>query len=90
MRATKSRTIPALLVVVGASFAVSATVGAPGAVAEPGTIACQQGQIVIAGQCAAPDTNANNVPAPRVGTGPGMNGGGSGMGGGDHGLGQGR
>jgi len=85
MRATKSRTITALLVAVGASFAVSATTGAPGAVADPGTIACQQGQVVIDGQCAVPDTNANNLPAPQGGSGAGMNGGGSGMGSGGNG-----
>ena len=57
-------------------------IGAPTAVAQPGTIDCQGGQIVIDGQCNVPNNNANNVPALPGGTGgPGM-GGGYGMGGG--------
>ena len=84
MLATSSRIITALLAAAGAAFAVSATIGAPTAVAQPGTIECQQGQVVIDGQCAVPDTNANNVTAPQGGTGgAGMYGGGSGTSGGD-------
>ena len=90
MRPTKSRTITSLLAAVGAGFAVSAIIGAPAAVAQPGDTACAPGQVVIDGQCNVPD-NANNVPAPQDGTGgPGMGSGDSGMGGGDHGGGHGR
>jgi hypothetical protein len=90
MRPTKSRTIASLLAAVGAGFAVSAIIGAPAAVAQPGDTACAPGQVVIDGQCNVPD-NANNVPAPHDGTGgPVMGGGDSGMGGGDHGGGHGR
>jgi hypothetical protein len=60
MRATRSRTITVLLAGVGATIAVTATIGAPSAVADPGTlVVCQDGQIVIDGQCAVPDTHAN-------------------------------
>jgi hypothetical protein len=91
MRATRSRTITSLLAAVGAGFAVSAMIGAPAAVAQPGDTSCAPGQVVIDGQCNVPD-NANNVPPlPRVGTGgSGMGGGDSGMGGDDHGGGHGR
>ena len=81
MRATRSRTITALLAAVGAGFAVSAMIGAPTAVAQ--RACCEPGQIVIDGQCNVPDNNANNVPAPPGG--PGMGSGGPGMGGGDYG-----
>jgi hypothetical protein len=81
MRATKSRTITVLLAGIGATIAVSATIGAPSAVADPGTLACQDGQIVIDGQCAVADTHAN-LPAPEGG---GMSDGGSGMGSGGNG-----
>ena len=91
MRATRSRTITALLAAVGAGFAVSTMIGAPAAVAQPGNTACEPGQVVIDGQCNVPDNNANNVPAPQDGTGgSGMGGGDAGMGGGDHGGGHGR
>ena len=83
MRATRSRTITPLLAAVGAGFAVSAMIGAPTAIAQPGTIDCQAGQVVIDGQCSVPDSNANNVPAPPGG--PGMGSGGPVMGGGDYG-----
>ena len=82
MRPTKSRTITSLFAV-GAGFAVSAIIGAPAAVAQPGDTACAPGQVVIDGQCNVPD-NANSVPAPQDGTG------GPGMGGGDHSGGHGR
>ena len=80
MRATRSRTITSLLAAVGAGFAVSAMIGAPAAVAQPGNTACEPGQVVIDGQCNVPD-NANNILAPPDGTG------GSGMGSGDSGMG---
>ena len=86
MRATRSRTITSLLTAVGAGLAVSAMIGAPAAVAQPGDTACEPGQVVIDGQCNVPDVNANNLPAPGMGGGmPGMGGGGPGMGGGDYG-----
>ena len=83
MRPTKSRTITSLLAAIGAGFAVSGMIGAPTAVAQPGDTACEPGQVVIDGQCNVPDVNANNLPAPGMGSGgPGMGGGGAGMGGG--------
>lgn len=85
MRPTKSRTITSLFAV-GAGFAISAIIGAPAAIAQPGDTACAPGQVVIDGQCNVPD-NANNVPGTG---GPGMGGGDSGTGGGDHGGGHGR
>jgi hypothetical protein len=86
MRPTRSRTITSLLTAVGAGFAVSAMIGAPAAVAQPGNTACEPGQVVIDSQCNVPDITANNVPAPQDGRGgPGMGGGDSGMGGGGHG-----
>jgi hypothetical protein len=72
MRATRSRAkaITSLLAAVGAGFAVSALIGAPTAVADPNTIACQPGQVVIDGQCNMPDTKANvPAPPPQGGTG---------------------
>ena len=74
MRATNSRTITALLAAVGAAFAVSAMIGAPTAVAQPGDIVCEPGQVVMDGQCTVPQTNATNVPAPPPGAPPGMGG----------------
>jgi hypothetical protein len=72
MRPTRPRTITSLLAAVGAGFAVSATIGAPAAVAQPGDTACAPGQVVMDGQCNVPN-NPNNVPAPQNGTGgPGM------------------
>ena len=56
MRPTRSRTITSLLAAVGAGFAVSAMIGAPAAIAQPGTIDCQDGQIVIDGQCNVPSS----------------------------------
>ncbi len=88
MRPTRSQTITALLAAVGAGFAVSAMIGAPAAVAQPGDIACEPGQVVIDGQCNVPDNNMNIVPAPPGG--PGMGSGGPVMGGGDYGGGHGR
>jgi hypothetical protein len=85
MRATRSRSVTSLLAAVGAGFAVSAMIGAPAAVAQPGTIACEPGQVVIDGQCSVPDSNANNVPAPPPG-GTGKPGMGSGDYGGRHGY----
>jgi hypothetical protein len=70
MRATKSRTI-SYFAAAGAAFAVSAIIGAPSAGADPETIDCQAGQIVIAGQCAVP-APTNKVPPPQNGTSPGM------------------
>jgi hypothetical protein len=84
MRATRSRTITALLAAVGAGFAISTMIGAPTAIAQ----VCEPGQIEIDGQCTVPDNNANNVPAPQNGTGgPGMDSGAPVMGGGDTGMG---
>ena len=60
----------ALLVLAGAAVAVSAAIGAPSAAADPNTITCEPGQIVIDNQCAAPpDQNAGGTDA---GTGAGM------------------
>lgn len=78
MRTTPSRTVAALLAVVGAALAASATIVAPTALAQPGDIVCEPGQVVIDGQCGAPN-NGNNVPAPPYDSGQT----GSGMGG-DH------
>ena len=70
MRPTRSRTITSLLAAVGAGFAVSAMIGAPAAVAQPGDTACAPGQVVIDGQCTFSDNNATTTsPAPPDGTG---------------------
>lgn len=86
MRAT-SRTVASLFAVVGAALAASAATGAPTALAQPGDIVCEPGQVVIDGQCSIPTTGipntGNNVPAPPYGGGTG-----SGMGG-EHGGGYG-
>ena len=53
-----------------AAFATLAAICAPVAGAQPNSVDCQQGQIVIDGQCrhrAAP----TNAPAPGMGTGGG-------------------
>jgi len=50
-----------------AAFATLAAICAPAAGAQPNSVDCQQGQIVIDGQCAAPP--ATNAPAPGMGTG---------------------
>src|SRR5258707_9338990 len=60
MRATKSRAISLL----AAAFAVSALIGAPTAVADPATTDCQDGQIVIDGQCNVAQVDPNNVVPP--------------------------
>ena len=83
MRPTRSRTITSLLAAVGAGFAVSAMIGAPTAVAQPGNTACEPGQVVIDGQCNVPGNNMNIGPASPGG--PGMGSGGPVMGGGDYG-----
>ena len=61
MRATRSRTITSLLAAVGAGFAVSAMIGAPAAVAQPGDTACAPGQVVIDGQCNVPDNATTSL-----------------------------
>ena len=58
MRTTRSNTIASLLAAVGAGFAAAAIVGAPAAVADDNTIACEPGQIVIDGNCAAAPVDA--------------------------------
>jgi hypothetical protein len=86
VRATKLRTT-ALLAAAGAAFAASAMIGAPTAAADPATIDCQAGQIVIDGQCNVPPMDPNNN-APRN-----PNNGGTGAvggGGGGYGAGHGR
>ena len=65
MRATKSRPI-SLLAAAFAAFAVSALIGAPTAVADPATIDCQEGQIVIDGQCNVGQVDPNRVDVPPV------------------------
>jgi hypothetical protein len=50
MRAAKSRP-SSLLAAAFAALAVSAVLGAPTVVADPATIDCEGGQIVIDGQC---------------------------------------
>jgi hypothetical protein len=50
---TRTVRIAAAMGAVSAAFAV---VGAPTAVAQPGTIDCQDGQIVIDGQCNVPNS----------------------------------
>lgn len=67
MRKYAQRSAPLLL---AAAFATLAVIGTPVAVAEPNTIDCQQGQVVIDGQCAAPPA-PTNAPAPGMGTGGG-------------------
>lgn len=53
MRLSKSRTT-SLLTAAGAAFAMCTMLGAPTAVAQPGTTDCQEGQVVIDGQCSVP------------------------------------
>ena len=53
MRTTRTNTLASVLAAVGAGFAAAAIVGAPAAVADDNTIACEPGQIVIDGNCAA-------------------------------------
>lgn len=53
MRTTRSNTITSLFAAVGAGLAAAAIVGAPAAFADDNTIACEPGQIVIDGNCAA-------------------------------------
>jgi hypothetical protein len=69
MRTTRSNTLGSLLAAVGAGFAAAAIVGAPAAVADDNTIACEPGQIVIDGNCAAAPVDA--APAdPNAGADP--------------------
>jgi hypothetical protein len=75
------------LAAAGAAFVVSAMIGAPTAGADPATIDCQAGQIVIDGQCNVPQVGPNNVPKGPTSGGTGVVGGG---GGGDSGGGHGR
>jgi hypothetical protein len=56
--------------VFAAAFATLAATGAPVASAGPNSTDCQQGQIVIDGQCAAPPA-PTNAPAPGMGSGGG-------------------
>jgi hypothetical protein len=70
MRLSKSRTISTI----AATGAVFAMVCAPAAAADPGTTACEPGQIVIDGQCNIPPAPGINVPpqnggAPAAGSG---------------------
>jgi hypothetical protein len=62
-------------------------IGAPTAGADPATIDCQAGQIVIDGQCNVPQVLPNNnVPKGPTGGGTGVvSGGGGGDSGGGHG-----
>src|SRR6476620_4350453 len=61
MRATRSRTITALLATVGAGFAVSATIGAPAAVAQPDDPTCSNGEIAMDGTCVPPTDNTSTA-----------------------------
>jgi hypothetical protein len=61
MRTTRSNTVATLLAAVGAGFAAAAIVGAPAAVADDNTIACEPGQIVIDGNCAAAPVDDPNA-----------------------------
>ena len=81
MRATKSRTT-SFLAAAGAAFVVSAMIGAPAAGADPATIDCQAGQIVIDGQCNVPQVDPKNVPKDPNSGGTGVVGGGGVYGGG--------
>jgi hypothetical protein len=87
MRATKSRPISLLAAAVAASAVSALLIGAPTAVADPPTIDCQEGQIVIDGQCNVGPVDPNRVVVPPVdhpyGSGPVM--GDPGMGGAGHG-----
>jgi hypothetical protein len=61
MRATKSGTI-SFLAAACAAIAVSSMIGAPAAVADPATVDCQAGQVVIDGQCNVSQVDPNNAP----------------------------
>jgi hypothetical protein len=65
MRKYAQRSAPFLL---AAAFATLAAIGAPVAGAAPNNTDCQQGQVVIDGQCAAPPA-PTNAPAPAMGGG---------------------
>src|SRR4029078_10052739 len=65
MRLSKSRTT-ALLTAAGAAFALCTMLGAPTPVAQPGPTGCQEGQVVIDGQCSVPAPVDPNM-APQIG-----------------------
>jgi hypothetical protein len=67
MRATRTQST-SLLAAVGAGLAVAAMIGAPVAFADDTTIACEPGQIVIDGNCAA--APVDEAAAPIDGTVP--------------------
>lgn len=71
MRTTRSNIIASVFAAVGAGLAAAAIVGAPAAFADDDTIACEPGQIVIDGNCAAAPVD-QTAPAvdPYVGTDP--------------------
>ncbi len=70
MRTTRSNTVATLLAAVGAGFAAAAIVGAPAAVADDNTIACEPGQIVIDGNCAAAPVDEAPAVDPNAGVDP--------------------
>ena len=74
MRTTRTNTLASLLAAVGAGFAAAAIVGAPAAVADPDTIACEPGQIVIDGNCAAAPADPNVGVDPYAGGDPNVGG----------------
>ena len=70
MRTTRTNTLASVLAAVGAGFAAAAIVGAPAAVADDNTIACEPGQIVIDGNCAAAPADPNAGVDPYAGGDP--------------------
>ena len=61
MRPTRSRTITSLLAAVAAGFAVSATIGAPAALAQPDDLTCSNGEIALDGTCVPPNDNTSTA-----------------------------
>jgi hypothetical protein len=70
MRTTRTNTLASVLAAVGAGFAAAAIVSAPAAVADDNTIACEPGQIVIDGNCAAAPADPNAGVDPYAGGDP--------------------
>ena len=74
MRTTRTNTLASVLAAVGAGFAAAAIVGAPAALADDNTIACEPGQIVIDGNCAAAPADPNAGVDPYAGGDPNAGG----------------
>jgi hypothetical protein len=74
MRTSRTNTLASVLAAVAAGFAAAAIVGAPTALADDNTIACEPGQIVIDGNCAAAPADPNAGVDPYAGGDPNAGG----------------